>query len=131
MIKRTVRGLIKYYTTKAPNPKTNELEITIKTKLTKISSDSPIHLFLNNRLSLSNNEFINSISTDQKVEKVSNYNKPGIYRIISKYDNESYIGSSTSINRRINGHKHNIEQIDNPRRYNACPKLYNYIRKYG
>ena len=102
-----------YYSTKVSNSKINELEIIIKTKLTKISSDSPIHLFLNNRLSLSNNEFINSIviSTDQKVEKVSNYNKPGIYRIISKYDNESYIGSSTKINRRINGHKHNIEQI--------------------
>ena len=104
-----------YYSTKVSNSKINELEIIIKTKLTKISSDSPIHLFLNNRQapSLSNNEYINSvvIYTDQKVEKVSNYNKPGIYRIISKYDNKSYIGSSTKINRRINGHKHNIEQI--------------------
>lgn len=69
MIKRTIRGLgLKtqriYYSTRegiSQNPKIYELEITIKTKLTNISSDSPIHLFLNNRLSLSNDEYINSV----------------------------------------------------------------------
>ena len=57
---------------------------------------------------------------------------PGIYSFMSKdkSDLSYYIGSSVQMRRRYSRHMFNLKH-EETRYSQACPKLYNYIRKYG
>ena len=59
-----------------------------------------------------------------------NWDVPGIYCFLSKDGSSYYIGLSVNMKTRYNRHMFNLKHSD-IRYYNANPKLYNYIRKYG
>jgi predicted GIY-YIG superfamily endonuclease len=59
--------------------------------------------------------------------KVFKYSKQaGIYMFYSILDNQSYIGSTTDLYKRLSNHK-----IFSVNEMNRHPKFYNYVNKYG
>lgn len=57
-------------------------------------------------------------------------NVAGIYCFYSKDGSDYYIGSSINMKTRYNRHMFNLNHSD-IRNSQACPKFYNYVRKYG
>ncbi len=62
----------------------------------------------------------------ENLERKLYYKKIGVYRIYSKFNNKSYIGSSSNLYSRINLH---VKELENNKHHS--PPLQNHYNKYG
>ena len=91
------------------------------------------------RITMSSIDVINTLYAleDPSNERISHFfhtpevmNVAGIYCFLSKDGSSFYIGSSINMKMRYSRHRFNLNHSD-IRYYQANPKFYNYVRKYG